>query len=102
MDIVQISCRGCGLSVTGRFGPTALARLSHAEQAFVTAFVRVHGNIKKMERLFGVSYPTIKKGLNELAAKLDAEFQPSEDPGTVLERIERGELSVADALQLLD
>jgi len=68
MDIVRLRCAECEVTVEGVFELTPLAKLSLADQAFVTAFMRVHGNIKKMEALFGISYPTVKNRLNAIAA----------------------------------
>src|SRR5215470_9347546 len=57
--------------IEGAFEPPELARLSAEDQVFVAAFVRSHGSIKEMERIFGVSYPTIKSRLNRISAALD-------------------------------
>ena len=53
-------------------GPSScpLAQLPMEDQVFIGAFVRSHGSIKEMERLFGVSYPTIKGRLNRLSEAL--------------------------------
>ncbi len=102
MEVVRLDCKDCGLSVTGRFGLTPLPKLTLAEQAFVSAFVQVHGNIKKMERIFGVSYPTIKNRLNAISDKLGALSQAPDNASDVLDRVSRGELSVAQALERLD
>ncbi|MHC4789270.1 MAG: DUF2089 domain-containing protein [Planctomycetota bacterium] len=101
MDIVRYHCEGCDVALEGRFSPPPLARLSVEDQAFVTAFVRVHGNIKKVEGLFGVSYPTVKNRLNAIAGKLDAAFEAPADPSAVLERLERGQITVEQALEML-
>jgi len=102
MEIVRYGCPHCDVIVEGRFELPPLARLSLQEQAFVTAFVRVHGNIKRMEELFDVSYPTVKKRLNEIGARLDAPFDGPDEPGSILERLERGEISVEEALSMLE
>ena len=101
MDIVRYWCEACELAVEGKFTPPPLGRLPLKEQAFVTAFVRVHGNIKKMEELFGISYPTVKNRLNAIARKLDAALQAPEDPSMVLDRLARGEITVHQALEML-
>jgi len=101
MDVVRLRCEECELDVEGRFDVPPLARLSLEEQAFVTAFVRAHGNMRKMEGLFGISYPTVKKRLNEITQKLDAAFEAPRPPGVVLDRLARGEISVQEALELL-
>jgi hypothetical protein len=51
-----------GIAVEGAFTLPELARLTLEDQVFVTAFLRSHGSIKEMEQVFGVSYPTIKRG----------------------------------------
>ncbi len=101
METVRYRCSDCDGTWEGPFAPPPLARLSLEEQIFVTAFVRVHGNIKRMEELFGISYPTVKNRLNALSEKLDAALQAPEQPDTVLARLEAGEITVEQALNLL-
>jgi hypothetical protein len=100
MEIVRYRCPGCEATLEGSFGLPPLARLTAEEQAFVTAFVRVHGNIKRMEALFGISYPTVKNRLNAVAGRLDAPMLVAE-PAQVLERLARGEITAEQALELL-
>jgi hypothetical protein len=83
------------------FQVPALARLSLEDQVFVVAFVRHHGSIKKMEHLFGISYPTVKNRLNALASQLDRSFDVPSPNELVLERLERGEISIERALEEL-
>lgn len=96
------------IAIEGRFTPPALATLAAEDQVFVAAFVRSHGSIKQMEQLFGVSYPTIKNRLNRIAAALPfVDVQPSDDEapdtsvGGILDRLERGEVSAAEAVSQL-
>ena len=42
-----------GTAIEGSWVLPQLARLSAEDQVFVTAFVRSHGSIKEMERVFG-------------------------------------------------
>lgn len=101
MDVTRLRCETCDVAVEGVFELTPLAKLSLEEQAFVTAFVRVHGSIKKMESLFGISYPTVKNRLNTIAGKLDASIQAPDETSEVLDRLARGEIDVDQALELL-
>jgi hypothetical protein len=93
--------------VEGNFEVSPLARLSVDDQAFVIAFVRHHGSLKKMESLFNISYPTVKNRLNAIGAALDRNFvesggQPAQSPNLyVLEQLYRGELTVEEALERL-
>src|SRR5712671_4592442 len=95
------------VAIEGRFDVPPLAGLAAEDQIFVAAFVRCHGSIKKMEKFFGVSYPTIKNRLNRIGALLPfAEVEPESEavrPSTseLLSRLERGEASVTDVLSQL-
>jgi len=91
------------VAIEGSFELPQLARLSAEDQVFVTAFVRSHGSIKDMERLFGVSYPTIKARLNRIAASLEfVDTDPVPPRAEVLERLRRGEINAEDAIRELE
>jgi hypothetical protein len=96
-----MACGSCGMAMEGDFEVSPLARLSLEEQAFVMAFVRSHGSIKKMEELFGISYPTVKNRLNAIGAALDKTFDAPTPNLYVLEQLARGEISVEEALEKL-
>jgi hypothetical protein len=102
MEVSRMVCRNCDVRLEGDFEVPALARLSMEDQAFVIAFVRHHGSIKKMEGLFGVSYPTIKNRLNAIARQLDETFNAPTPNEIVLDQLARGEISVDDALERLN
>lgn len=88
------------IAVEGAFEPPDLARLPAEDQIFITAFVRSHGSIKEMERIFGVSYPTIKSRLNRISASLSfVEVDPSPSRSEILESLKKGEISVQEAIE---
>ncbi len=99
-----------GIAIEGQFQAPQLARLTAEDQVFVAAFVKSHGSIKEMERVFGVSYPTIKARLNRIAGALEfIDVQPPPQqafgdtpPSDVLTRLERGEITAADAIRQLE
>ncbi len=90
------------IAVEGCFELPQLARLSPDDHVFVMAFVRCHGSIKEMEKLFGVSYPTIKSRLNRISEGL--EFVETNQPSRsdVLERLKRGEITAEEAIRELE
>ena len=95
-----------GIVVEGSFELPPLAQLNVEDQVFVAAFVKSHGSIKEMERLFGVSYPTIKGRLNRLSGVLDAGWTAEApavkvDRSEILDRLERGEITAEQAAQAL-
>lgn len=101
LEISRMACATCGMSMEGKFEVSPLAQLSLEDQAFVMAFVRSHGSIKKMESVFGISYPTVKNRLNAIGAALDKSFQAPSPNLYVLEQLSRGEISVEEALEKL-
>ena len=91
------------VAIEGSFELPQLARLNLEDQVFVTAFVRSHGSIKEMERIFGVSYPTIKARLNRIGEGLEfVDTNPSPSLGEILERLKDGEINAEDAIHALE
>jgi len=108
-EIDRVRLVESGVAIEGPFRLPPLAQLPAEDEVFVAAFVRCHGSIKQMEQYFGVSYPTIKNRLNRIGSQLsfvEIELEAGEAPkaptrSQVLERVSRGELTVAQALDLL-
>jgi hypothetical protein len=96
------------VAIEGRFELPQLARLTWEDQIFVAAFLKSHGSIKEMEQVFGVSYPTVKARLNRIAGQLEfvdtnpAPLKPQSARGRILDRLERGEISAAEAIRQLE
>lgn len=104
--VERVRLADSGISLEGDFALPTLAQLSADDQVFVMAFVGVHGSIKDMERLFGISYPTVKNRLEKLAAKLKmVEFEPQPEVKSsgddILTMLERGEISTDEAIKRL-
>ena len=91
------------IAIEGSFELPQLARLDMDDQIFITAFVRSHGSIKEMERIFGVSYPTIKARLNRIAGSLEfVETNPTPSKAEILERLQQGEITAEDAIREME
>src|SRR2546429_4235406 len=91
------------IAVEGRFELPQLARLTAEDQVFVMAFVRCHGSLKEMERIFGISYPTVKSRLNRIAAGLEfIDTDPTPSRAEVLDRLRQGEIEVDEAVRTLE
>jgi len=100
--IERVRLASGGIAIEGDFELPPLARLSMEDQVFVAAFVKSHGSIKQMEQLFGVSYPTVKNRLNLISAKLDfVDVKAVPSASEALELLERGEITIDDALERL-
>lgn len=101
--IKKIGLAETDIDIDGEFDLPPLARLTQDEQIFIAAFIRSHGSIKQMESFFGVSYPTIKNRLNQLADKMEfVEIEVNRPKNDTLDRLDRGEISVEEALSELN
>jgi hypothetical protein len=101
VERVRLADRGVVLE--GAFELPQLARLAMEDQIFVAAFLKSHGSIKEMEQVFGVSYPTVKARLNRIAGQLEfVDTNPRPLRHDVLDRLERGEISAAEAIRQLE
>jgi hypothetical protein len=81
LEVRRLWCEKCQVSVEGSFTLGTLARLRPEEQEFVVAFVKASGSLKEMAQRFKVSYPTVRRGLNELIARLEELEQEGEEDG---------------------
>lgn len=91
------------IAIEGSFELPQLAKLAWDDQVFITAFVRSHGSIKEMERIFGVSYPTIKSRLTRIADNLEfVETNPTPSRAEIIERLRQGEISAEDAIREME
>lgn len=108
IEVERVRLIETGVAIEGPFTLPPLAQLTAEDQVFVAAFVRCHGSIKQMEKYFGVSYPTIKNRLNKIGSQLSfveieqgSDTDPPRTRSEVLDRLSRGELTVAQALERL-
>jgi len=102
VEVERVRMKQSGISIEGNFELPPLAQLTLEDQIFVTAFIRCFGSIKEMEELFGISYPTVKNRLTKIAEKLEfVEINPPASGNEVLTQLEKGEISVDEAVKKL-
>ena len=106
--ITEIQCSNCHLKMQGEFKPGLFSTLTDDQLTFVRAFLRVRGNLSEMEKVLGVSYPTIRNKLEEINQTLErAEQTPvialpsNNERSAILNKVAAGELDAAQALELL-
>ncbi len=102
MVLDRATCPDCGISIQAVFEPSPLARLAPEDQVFVIEFLRHHGSIKKMEQIFGISYPTVKNRLNAIIEAIGGQFEAPRTPSEVLRLLAEGKIGFEEALKELD
>ncbi len=101
--VERVRLAASGITVEGRFELPAIAQLSAEDQVFIMAFVRAHGSIKEMERVFGISYPTVKNRLKRIADRLPLiEVDDATGSADVIDQLDRGEISMDEAIRRLN
>lgn len=117
LEIREVVCPACDTQIRSRYRLSPFDLLDPEQRRFALLFLRAAGNLREMERLLGVSYPTVRKKLDEIievlggpasasAAEAGAGSSGSDPQGggtrqAILERVRRGELAVDEALDLL-
>lgn len=70
LNITHLKCSHCESSLSGSFTPDTFSYLSSEHKTFIEVFVMKRGNIKEVEKELGVSYPTVRKLLDEVIENL--------------------------------
>jgi hypothetical protein len=68
-------------------------------------FIKNRGNIKEIEKELGISYPTVRRLLDEVIEALgykDEAKKSQVNQSTILEKLSKGEISSEKALKLLN
>lgn len=101
--VTRLECEESGVTIEGRFTPNEFAMLPEENLEFLRIFVKVRGNLKEVERVLGLSYPTIRLRFEKLLLALDYEVEPdsAEERNEILAQLERGELDPAEAAKRL-
>jgi hypothetical protein len=100
LEISRLGCGQCDTSIETTLGIPAFFRLPSDLQEFVMIFLRCQGKIRDVEKELGVSYPTVIKRLDLVNVLLGNQAAPS-GRKDILEQLERGEITVQEATQLL-
>jgi len=109
-EVTAISCNECGTRIEGHFRLCRFCSLTNEQKSFIETFVKCRGNIKEVEKELGISYPTVRNRLEDAANALgysnDPEYsfngtETSEQRKEILDQLEKGEISVDEALDLL-
>lgn len=100
--ITRYECSNCETKIEGSFQQTGFSELNDEQIEFIKVFLVSHGSIKEVEKRLGISYPTVKNRLSEIVKVLTGTELEKPQSYDVLEMIEEGDLSVEDALKMLE
>ena len=97
--VERVRLASSNIAIEGNFSLPPLANLSAGDQVFIAAFMRCHGSIKDMEKMFGISYPTVKNRINHIAGQLEfVEIVAVSPQDEAISELERGEITAEEAI----
>ena len=103
LDITSYTCPECGIHIEGCFAGCTFCKLSDEDRLFALVFLQTEGNMKDVERLMGISYPTVKSKLARLNAALSGESRDAAEPfQQTIEREPTSRLNAEERLRILD
>lgn len=99
----SLECSECGTQISGRLSRSPFERLNEEQITFLLEFLKSEGNFSELARRMGLSFPTVKARFYSILEVLGVGPSPVEksDTSAVLDMLERGEITVEDAENLL-
>lgn len=105
LEVTRLENPDSGVVIEGRFVPNEFALLPEEQLEFMRLFVKVRGNLKEVERMLGVSYPTVRlrfeSVLRTLGYETEADAAPADSRSDIVAALERGDISAEEATRQL-
>jgi hypothetical protein len=106
MHVTRLECDYCHSALEGHFSVCRFCKLTSEQQRFIEVFISSRGNIREVERILNISYPTVRSRLDAVIEALGYTVERERDEQVetnkrraILEALEKGELSVREALK---
>lgn len=90
LRIATLQCSNCNMELRNNFEVSVFDTLSAEEYSFLMTFLQQRGNLKNVQRILNISYPTAKKKMDELLVHL----------GLVAEEREEKKIAMPDITNL--
>lgn len=100
--VKTLRCDKCNTEISGQFELSPFDTLNKEQLDFALVFIKCQGNIKAIEKQMNISYPTVKKNIDELCKALG--FNPTSDDSTreeIKKKLKNGEISFEEAEAIL-
>lgn len=100
MKVGFMNCNGCSLKVEGQFSFPRLLRMRDEHIRLAEAFLLFGGNLKELAEHLGISYPTLRKRVDEMVHEL--KLLKTEDEKTairILEEVEQGKITAQEGMR---
>lgn len=117
LKVVRLECDHCGTALEGEFSLSKFNYMNPDKLYFIEIFVKNRGNIKAIEKELNISYPTVKKMLDEVIVELGYDSSHNTEKEEVVEqtsnvkvqskvdvikKLKNKEITAAEAVELLN
>ncbi len=70
LEIREVHCLSCDTEIRARYEPGPFDKLTREQVTFLELFIQARGNMRTLEQVLSVSYPTVRSRIDTIAAKL--------------------------------
>lgn len=100
LTLSRMKCGSCGVVLEGSFSLPRLARLSVEHRKLAEDMILCGGNLKDLAGECGISYPTLRKKVDELISALNhLKSSDEERVSAILAEMESGRLAAEEGIR---
>lgn len=103
MQVRELACPACQIEVSGDFALPRLLRLSGKNLVLAEAMILAGGNLKSLAQSLRISYPTLRKRVDDLIDELEAlRAEDERRIDDILRAVEAGEIPAAKGTRMIN
>ncbi len=101
--VTKLQCSNCKTEISGAFRLSRFNYLSKEDLYFIEVFVKNRGNIKNIEKELGISYPTVKRNIDDVIVRLGYKVSDENKikKDEIFKKLEKGEITALEAAKLI-
>ncbi|MCK5761481.1 MAG: DUF2089 domain-containing protein [Candidatus Izimaplasma sp.] len=101
--VTKLKCTNCNTEISGTFQLSKFNYLSKEHLYFIEVFIKNRGNIKQVEKELGISYPTVKRNMDDVIESLGYKVSNHEKikKDEIFKKLENGEITALEAAKLM-
>ena len=99
--ITELVFPEAAVTVRGEFTLNEFATLTPDNLDFLRLYIKVRGNLKEVERILGLSYPTVRARFDALLRSICYEPEAADPRDETRRLLERGEITPEEATRRL-